>query len=66
MQMGIGLLMKINSIIKVKYIGDDNPLALLSGKVYAARVLKKGWYGIIDETDEEYADPPELFEIIEE
>lgn len=66
MQMGIGLLMKINSIIKVKYIGEDNLLALRTGKEYEARVLKKGWYGIVDETNEEYAYPPEQFEVIDE
>lgn len=57
--------MKINTIIKVKYIGKDNPLALRSGKEYEARVLKLGWYGIVDETKEEYAYPPELFEILD-
>ena len=65
MQMGIGLLMKINSYIKVKYIGADDPIALRHGKVYEARVLKLDWYGIVDETNEEYAYPPELFEIVE-
>ena len=65
MQMETGLL-KINSMIKVKYIGEDDPLALRKGKVYDARVLKKGWFGIVDETNEEYAFPPEQFEIIEE
>lgn len=65
MQMGIGLL-KINSRIKVKYIGEDNPLALRNGKIYDARVLKKNWLGIVDETNEEYAYPPELFEMVEE
>ena len=65
MQMGIGLLMKINSYIKVKYIGADDPIALRHGKVYEARVLKLNWYGIVDETNEEYAYPPELFEIVE-
>lgn len=53
-------------MIKVKYIGEDDPLALRKGKVYDARVLKKGWFGIVDETNEEYAFPPEQFEIIEE
>lgn len=64
MQMGTGSL-KINDIIKVKYIGEDNPLSLRNGKVYDARILKKGWYGIVDETKEEYAYPPEQFEVIE-
>ena len=52
--------------MKVKYIGGNDPLALLNGKVYDARILEKGWYGIVDETNEEYAYPPEQFEIIEE
>lgn len=56
--------MIINSKIKVKYIGENDPLSLLNGKVYTARVLKKGWYGIVDETGEEYAYPPEHFEVV--
>lgn len=62
--MGIGF-MKINDMIKVKYIGEDNPISLRTGKVYDARILKKGWYGIIDESGEEYAYPPDVFEIVE-
>lgn len=65
MQMGIGS-MKINDHVKVKYVGETNPLALLNGKTYDARILKKGWYGIVDETNEEYAYPPDQFEIVEE
>ncbi len=65
MQMGTGSL-KINSRIKVRYIGEDDPLSLRKGKVYEARILKKNWYGIVDETKEEYAFPPNLFEIIKE
>ena len=66
MQMGIGFMMKINDFIKVKFIGKDNPLALRHGKIYNARILKKNWYGIVDETKEEYAYPPEQFEVVEE
>ena len=63
--------MKVNSYITVKHIGENNPLALLHGKIYKARILKpdkqgRNWYGVIDETNEEYAYPPELFEIVEE
>lgn len=47
-------MMKINDVIKVKFIGKDNPLALRNGKIYDARILKKNWYGIVDETKEEY------------
>lgn len=56
--------MKINEKVKVKFIGEDDPLSLREGKVYEARLLKKGWYGIVDETKEEYAYPPELFEMV--
>lgn len=66
MQMETGLSKMINEKIKVKYIGEDDPLSLRNGKTYDARVLKKGWLGIVDETKEEYAFAPELFEIIEE
>ena len=58
--------MKINDTIKVKFIGEDDPMALRSGKEYNARVLNKGWFGVVDETNEEYAYPPECFEIIEQ
>ena len=57
--------MQVNDTIKVKYVGEDDPLSLRNGKVYEARILKKGWYGIMDETNEEYAYPPELFEVID-
>lgn len=63
MQTETGLL-KINSMIKVKYTGESDPLSLINDKIYDARILKKGWYGIVDETNEEYAYPPEQFEII--
>ena len=63
--MGIGF-MKMNEKIKVRYIGEDNPLALRKGKIYEARILKKGWYGIVDESGEEYAYPPEVFEIVKQ
>lgn len=66
MRMETGSLKMINSIIKVKFIGEDDPLSLRKGKIYDARILKKNWYGIVDETREEYAFPPELFEIITE
>ena len=56
--------MKMNEMIKVKYIGEDNPVSLRTGKIYAARILKKGWYGIVDESGEEYAYPPDVFEVV--
>lgn len=61
MQMETGLSRMINEKIKVVYIGDDDPLALINGKTYIARILRKGWLGVVDESGEEYAYPPELF-----
>lgn len=66
MQMETGLSKKINEVIKVKYVGTDDPLSLRNGKIYLARVLKKGWFGIVDETGEEYAYVPEQFQIVED
>ena len=60
-----GLLLKINTRVQVRYLGESNPLSLLNGKVYPARILQLGWYGIVDETNEEYAYPPERFELVE-
>ena len=59
--------MKINEKIKVKFIGKDDPTKLRTGKIYEARVLKKNWYGIVDEMqDGEYAYPPEAFEVVKD
>lgn len=65
MQMETGLSKMINEKIYVVYVGEDNPLSLRNGKTYEARVLKKGWYGIVDESGEEYAFPPDLFTLKE-
>ncbi len=54
----------VNDRIKVRFMGEDDPLMLRHGKVYDARILKKDWYGIVDETNEEYAYPPDLFEVV--
>lgn len=64
MQMEIGS-MKVNDRVRVRYIGVDNPMALRTGKIYDARVLKLSWLGVVDESGEEYAYPPEVFEILE-
>ena len=52
--------------MKVKFIGENDPLALRYGKIYEAIVGQMGIYGIVDETGEEYGYLPELFEIVEE
>ena len=57
-------MMKVNDMVQVRYIGESDPLTMLHGKIYEARVLKHGWFGVVDETHEEYAYPPELFELL--
>ena len=61
-----GLLMNNKKKIKVKFIGEDNPISLRNGKEYDAIVGQKGMYCIVDESGEEYAYNPKQFEIVEE
>lgn len=59
--------MKVKRLgMKVKFIGEDDPLALLNNKIYNVISVEKGWYRIVDETEEDYLYPPEAFEIVEE
>jgi hypothetical protein len=52
--------------VKVKYIGKTSKLTMTNGKIYEARDCGRGWYALIDETGEEYAYPPHLFEAMDE
>lgn len=61
--------------MKVRFIGESDPVMLLHGKIYDVISIEKGWYRIIDEegVDEDmdvqrYLYPPDadLFEIVEE
>ena len=52
--------------MKVRFLGEDDPLALLHNKVYEVLAVEKLGYRIVDETNEDYLYPPELFEIVEE
>ena len=54
----------MNKIIYVIYKGKDDPLALRNGKIYKAIIGQKGMYCIADETGEEYAYNPSLFDVI--
>lgn len=52
--------------MKVKYVGVvSDPMELITGKVYKCIGIEKGWYRVIDETEEDYLYPPEEFEIVE-
>ena len=63
MQEGIGSL-KTEYLIKLKCI-EKYRVSLTAGKTYNARECGKGWYALIDDTNEEYAYPPTLFAIID-
>lgn len=52
--------------MRVKYIGETEPLILSNGKVYDVLSTEDGWYRICDDTGEDYLYPPEDFEIVEE
>lgn len=54
--------------MKVKYVGESDPLELLNGKIYDVIEIDEvlGWYRIVDETGEDYLYPAEDFEIIKE
>ena len=53
--------------MKVKCLYDiHRGTSLEKDKIYDARDCGKGWYAIVDESGEEFAYPPELFDVIEE
>lgn len=52
--------------MRVKYIGESDPLALINDKIYDVVSVEQEWYRIIDETEEDYLYPPDAFELIEE
>lgn len=52
--------------MKVKYIGESDPLALINGKVYEVLSIEYGYYRIVDETDDDYLYDTDLFEVVEE
>lgn len=59
--------------MKVRFIGESNPVMLTNGKVYDVLSVEKGWYRILDEEGTEdyypgqplgYLYSPDLFEIV--
>lgn len=52
--------------MKVRYLGENDPLGLLHDKVYEVISIERGLYRIADETGEDYLYFPEAFEIVEE
>lgn len=52
--------------MKVKYLGESDPLGLINGKVYEVLSIEYGYYRIVDETDEDFLYDTDLFEVVEE
>ena len=51
--------------MKVRYLGEDDPLGVLHNKTYDVVSIERGLYRIVDETNEDYLYFPELFEVVE-
>ena len=52
--------------MKVKWLGKTDFLVLTNNKIYDVISIESGWYRIIDDSDEDYLYPPDMFEIVEE
>ena len=60
--------------LKIRYVGEeyiDTPnsyeifMDVIPNKIYEVLSVEKGWYRIIDESEEDYLYPPENFEIVD-
>lgn len=52
--------------MKVRFIGETDPIYMINGKIYEILSIENGWYRIIDEEGEDYLYPPELFQVVDE
>ncbi len=50
--------------MKVKY-KKRSSVSLTENKIYEVLSVEKGWYRIVDDTDEDYLFSPDDFEIVE-
>lgn len=60
--------------LKVKYIREKEVsipdsyklfFDVIPNKIYDVLSIEKGWYRIVDESEEDYLYPPEKFEVVE-
>lgn len=57
--------------MKVKFtwgqekFGDFTTCDLIKDKIYEVQSIEHEWYRIIDESEEDYIYPPQLFEVVE-
>lgn len=52
--------------MKVKYLGKTDFLVLTHGKIYEVLSVERGYYRIIDDSEESYLYPPRYFEVIKD
>ena len=52
--------------MKVKFIGETDPVYMINGKAYDVISIENTWYRIVNEEGEDYLYPPELFEVVDE
>lgn len=55
----------MNTPKKVKYIGETEFLMLTKNKICDVISVEKGWYRILDDSNDDYLYPPKSFEIVE-
>lgn len=52
--------------MKVRYIAHLDDIDLTEGVTYKVYQSRKNWYRIVDDSDDDYLYPPDLFEIVED
>ena len=57
--------LKVKFTWKEENFGEFTTRDLIRNKIYEVISIEHDWYRIIDESDEDYIYPPELFEIID-
>lgn len=50
--------------MQVKFIGENDPRALIHGKIYTVIEKEYGWYLIKNESGKAYMYPPSSFEVV--
>ena len=52
--------------MKVKYLGETQYLMLTHFKVYEVLSVEGGWYGIVEDSGEDYLYPSRMFDTVDE
>lgn len=52
--------------MKVRYIAHLDDIDLTEGAIYKVLSIEKNWYRIVDDSDDDYLYPPDLFKVVED